>query len=185
MRLSEAMRLGSMALPPVHGPVFDTKDGEVCAGCAIGAALFAVRGHAAHAEVLDAIRSGAGSPAVWKTLIGRYWPWTIDVAVNNPVTGHTAISIASAIIHLFESSHWWTREQIADWVETIEAQHGVGADVGSVSNGANVGAPDDEEERRIGIEAHGGAEDVTAGRDRHRDTAASAWMALRRGWGST
>lgn len=108
--LSEAMRLGAMAIPPVHGPIFDGP--EVCAACAIGTPLYAVMGKAAY--VVQS--SGDGVEAI-KRLYEQYWPWT-TVWVRNPAYG-IAVHVVAALIDLFET-HRWSREQIADWIASIE-----------------------------------------------------------------
>ena len=109
LRLSEAIRLGAMMLPEVRGPIFDRKDNRICAACAIGSALYAVGTADDRERWLT--RSGSVEELIC------FWPWTNERRMD-PVRG-VNFRIDSIIIDLFETAHW-TREQIADWVETIE-----------------------------------------------------------------
>ena len=99
MRLSEAIRLGAMLHPQTFGRVGRYDDGaKVVATCALGAAkeagyfvggLFAVR--CERQRCPDA-----------KCLYGR----------------RRRVYLTSWIAHL-NDKHRWTREQIADWVDTV------------------------------------------------------------------
>jgi hypothetical protein len=97
MKLSEAIRLGSMMKPQAFGA---TRDGD--GSCALGTALDAVGMTAAH-----------------YTDVMREWPHTMDI-VSNPVHGRQMM-LMSAIRELNDCERW-TRERIADFVESIEAQ---------------------------------------------------------------
>jgi hypothetical protein len=98
MRLSEAIRLGTMLTPQAFRAVF-TGDGA----CAWGAALLAV---GATREL--AVRSAA---------LGR-WPWAFLVSVNCPSCGRSRL-VCEVIAHL-NDDHRWTREAIGGWVAEIE-----------------------------------------------------------------
>jgi hypothetical protein len=94
MRLSEAIRLGAMLRPQAFGKMFRTVRGEM-RSCALGAAAEALgeSPYDSFAPLFDAMRMcpmGCG--------------WT---------------SVGSLIPHL-NDEHRWTRERIADWVETVE-----------------------------------------------------------------
>lgn len=92
MKLSDAIRLGAMMKPQCYGSYHKGKG-----SCAIGAALDAVGAEECDEEVL--------------------WPWLEkleDCPVCNQADGETIIP------HL-NDKHRWTREQIADFVQTIEA----------------------------------------------------------------
>jgi hypothetical protein len=101
MKLSEAIRLGAMLKPQAFG---DYTDGV--GTCAIGAANEAI-----------------GSSADINT---THWESFLDMSVDQsscPVCARSArVFEESLIVHL-NDDHRWTREQIADWVETIEQQH--------------------------------------------------------------
>jgi hypothetical protein len=106
MKLSDAIRLGSMTVPQHFGTLFlyvDPLDSlSIVAACAAGSALFAIG-------------------AVEKNLslmIKDHWPWTADMSVTCPNGDYHQI-VCSMIVHL-NDGHRWTREQIADWVATIE-----------------------------------------------------------------
>lgn len=110
MKLSEAIRLGAMATAPIHGPMFGLHGGTICATCAIGAPIFALYGE-------DAYAKSQHDATVVSELIYDHWPYMRLVEHPERRTRWTG---AAAIINLFESC-CWTREQIAAWVETIEA----------------------------------------------------------------
>ena len=116
MRLSEAIRLGAMALPPVKGPIFARDKDWACGACAIGAPLFALYGHDA-LRLLDAREDCCVSAT--RRLLAARCP-VAELTVTNPATGSND-NIITVMVTLFEI-HGWTRESIADWVATIEAQ---------------------------------------------------------------
>ena len=99
LRLSEAIRLGAMLKPQVFGIL---RDG--IGTCALGAALEACGIVANHLNNLEYV-------------INR-WPWTDAKFHNCPGCGYWGYP--SAVITHLNDAHHWTREQIADWVETIE-----------------------------------------------------------------
>lgn len=103
MRLSEAIRLGAMDHPQAFG-VLVTADG---ARCALGSALLAVG-----IPVIDSVFVHAKAFAQWP-ILGKH-------GQQCPVCEWFYLcNVAGAIAHL-NDCHRWTREQIADWVETIE-----------------------------------------------------------------
>ncbi len=98
MRLSEAIRLGTMMTSQAFRAVF-TSDGA----CAWGAALLAVG-----ATQERAVRSAA---------LGR-WPWAFAVSVNCPRCGRSRL-VCEVITHL-NDDHRWAREKVGAWVAEIE-----------------------------------------------------------------
>lgn len=114
MRLSEAIRLGAMMKPQgqfYHNAAMDST-------CAMGAALDAV---GALWEVPMAHAQGDQHvPA------RQRWPWAFE-QIGCPVCGTTPKDrgVTSSTVAHIHNKHGWTREQIADWVETIEAAHDV------------------------------------------------------------
>ncbi len=94
MKLSEAIRLGATLRPQGFG-AFNTDEGT----CAIGAAFNAI-GKDAEIEQVEE----------WNDLILHRF--------ECPVCDRRA---HSTIVHL-NDFHRWTREQIASWVESIEAR---------------------------------------------------------------
>ncbi len=99
MRLSEAIRLGAMFRPQSFGFFFDAGK-----SCALGAALEAV-----------GVRYGAFFKA--ELIIQSYWGWT-SIFVQCPVCASRE-SVRTIIARL-NNEHRWTREEIADWVATVE-----------------------------------------------------------------
>ncbi len=101
MRLSEAIRLGSMDLPW----------GGSYTHCAVGAAVHAIGKHWEHDK-------GAASIPV-PFVAWKHWP-ILNTIQAHPVSEHhfdmnTIISDLNGW-----SKPNWTRERIADWVESIE-----------------------------------------------------------------
>jgi hypothetical protein len=103
MKLSEAIRLGALLKPQGFGMIFRQKTGE---SCAIGAAL-------------DAI--GRLPFATDESSAYRHWP-ILYRTIEHPIHYHLETDVLNAITDLNDEERW-TREQIADWVDTIEAQH--------------------------------------------------------------
>lgn len=106
MKLSEAIRLGAMLKPQAFGQY-----GSV-ASCALRAAT----------DALGIPPNKADSPD-YDALKARYR--YLDVLQPCPVptcwlSGET--DRALAVIYHLNDHHQWTREQIADWIATIEPQ---------------------------------------------------------------
>ena len=101
MKLSEAIRLGAMLHPQAFRQVQRYRDLKVVATCAIGAA------------------KEAGYPiyTLWQNL-PRCEPHSCPVA-DCRYGLRRRLYLTSWIAHL-NDKHRWTREQIADWVETVE-----------------------------------------------------------------
>lgn len=109
MKLSEAIRLGSMQLPPTERrayKMFDRSGQRVCGACALGAALFAVGfvppTFCHDYDIYYGAQRGSGP------LVEAF-----------PILGQDH-GLAERISDLFEEG--LTREQVADWVETIERE---------------------------------------------------------------
>lgn len=96
MKLSEEIRLGAMLRPQAFGHLI--ADG---ATCAIGAACEAIG------------QLCCGFPVQWEWAHSQA-PVTC-LACAKPIW-----SVALTIVHL-NNDHRWTRERIADWLETVEA----------------------------------------------------------------
>lgn len=104
MRLSEAIRLGSMLGPQIFGRGTDDQNGS----CAYGAAYLAIGGRVNdHVSVTDT------------------WPWIdtmTDVCpVCERVPSDIPVGCGQLIPHL-NDVHLWSRERIADFVASIEPQ---------------------------------------------------------------
>lgn len=113
MRLSEAIRLGAMVKPqafgylevtyiyPTNGPL--GLDRSFSATCAIGAAMEAVGLELCSDSAQDFFRCFPEAVMIWE--------------LPCPVCG--ALERGGPVPHL-NNDHLWTRERIANWVETIE-----------------------------------------------------------------
>lgn len=107
MRLSEAIRLGALLRPKAIGYFF--KDG---ASCAQGAALEAT------GTLYD---DNPESSLFYHGMMVTRWRW-IRQRARCPVCG-LKVPVGGVIPHLNNQTggaHDWPREQIADWVETVE-----------------------------------------------------------------
>lgn len=111
MRLSEAIRLGAMLRPQEYSVLFDVSTGR---SCALGAAAEAI----GMLDITETNRfvNGVKAPQAWM--------WVKRIAAC-PECGpmfachYDKRDVQSVIIHL-NNQHRWTRERIADWVESIE-----------------------------------------------------------------
>lgn len=128
MRLSDAIRLGSMLRPQARGGFASVQVrgwrgwflGERTMGsCALMAAAEAV-GRERWTDVLD------------------IWPEWMRLKAVCPVTG--AWNSVFSVVWRLNDTHRWTREQIADWIETIEVASGLRAD-GDGTDVADARAP--------------------------------------------
>ena len=127
MTLSEAIRLGSMLGPQIRGHFV----GPDHSSCALGAAMIAVGYHNRLATRWEL-----------KVLLKALFPITTSI-VRCPSCGAAVRTrclvgyLAGCIVHL-NDAHRWTREQIADWVETIEQASTIRAETGEIPQ---AGAP--------------------------------------------
>jgi len=109
MQLCEAIRLGAMLRPQAFRQAFSYRGDHVVGSCALAAAH----------EALGGSFSGCPTPlAQFETLFATY--------VRSPcrctnIEGRRFMGRLDGVItHLNDDDHW-TREQIADWVETLES----------------------------------------------------------------
>ena len=120
MLLSDAIRLGAMAIQPCHKSWVryrdDTYGGEVIAGCVIATALYAV-GERDFLFAGDKLRTR--------------WPW-VQQEATHPVFRLGCCNVFSIIHTLFEEYNW-TREKIAEWVAQQEQRLGIVDEAESVS----------------------------------------------------
>jgi uncharacterized C2H2 Zn-finger protein len=107
MKLSDAMRLGAMLRPTqAYFVMFDM---AANATCALGAAAEAI-------GMLDTTQ-----PSAYCGTAPEEWRRVTFQRTTCPACTHVAMRVDSQIIHL-NNRHRWTRERIADWVESVEAQ---------------------------------------------------------------
>lgn len=103
MKLSEAIRLGSMSYGNCRGTMIVYDDAPVAA-CAIGAAMLAV---------------GEGTEPIGRIYPRRTFP-ILNRKVKVPELKIDDVDLAVAIYWMNDVLSW-SRERIADWVETVEA----------------------------------------------------------------
>lgn len=101
MRLSEAIRLGALMGPQV----FDQYENRRGGRCALGGALAAV-----------GIWSYDETPMAWRAAV----PTLRCPVCDGPLWVQGDGALMAAVVHL-NDWHRWSRERIADWVETVEA----------------------------------------------------------------
>lgn len=105
LKLSEAIRLGAMIRPQGRGQYYSAISGK---SCAIGAA--------AEACGLDITTDQV------KESVIRAWPW-VEQEVQRPAGVTLSIISVGKVIEMVPCLNDfadWTREQIADWIATIE-----------------------------------------------------------------
>lgn len=104
MKLSEAIRLGAMLKPQGYGDA--SSSALAPATCAMGAAAQAV-----------------GNEVDSYQLFYKEWPFTYKLCVACPASDIDRTQCVLSQVHRLNDHYRWTRERIADWVATIEAQH--------------------------------------------------------------
>lgn len=134
MTFSDAIRLGAMMKPQAFGGLTAVRSigllglrEEVIGTCALGAAFDAAgcpNVPMADGESAGTPTRGADKPTT-KTLVPPDWAHLFlsvgcPVASPCPVMAHGVMH--SIVAHL-NDDHRWTREQIADWVESVECAH--------------------------------------------------------------
>lgn len=106
MKLSEAIRLGSMLGPQLQGRTYGEHNNGTCA---LGAALLAI-----------GITRESYSVALTYFPVTSYRVRLVDAPVH--IESDDASVCALTVIRTLNDEYHWTREQIAAWVETIEPQ---------------------------------------------------------------
>jgi len=104
LRLSEAMRLGALLKPQGFGKLYDLRSKGTCA---FGAAFDAI------GRLHEAVLQCGNLDTEWQPLI--------DTIVVCPHCDRVRGPLESMVVHL-NDGHQWTRERIANWVETIEGR---------------------------------------------------------------
>lgn len=104
IRLSEAIRLGSVLAPQCFSTLYQHGNGEVIATCALGSSLHAIGLLQANGVVYEQI-----------------FPLAM-LCTDPPIEGCCETTVCGIIISL-NDRYQWTREKIADWVEGIEREH--------------------------------------------------------------
>ena len=113
MKLHEAIRLGAMQVPATErsGRVVVYDDyGRPCAACAFGTIMVAAGLATRGTPMFAAYEFGA---------LGARFP-LLNRVVRQPNRKYACSRSVGDIISLLFEVDGWTREQIADWVQTIE-----------------------------------------------------------------
>lgn len=132
MKLSEAIRLGSMIRPQAFGSIkTHPGSGRRAATCALGAGLEAIKARVKVSIGRKGQFDTRGKPLEGRTVYTWNWPAELRpivyalaeypclCGISHPsLTAH----VQTIIPHL-NDVHRWTRQQIADWVEMVEAKH--------------------------------------------------------------
>lgn len=113
MKLSEAIRLGAMIVPQAHGSFTDGRGGEACA---LMSAIVAVKGLKWSEFFLGIMPDNDHDSLIAEICV--MFPIANKLAAH-PVNAGECDSLAEIIIGLNDEDDW-TREAIADWVESIE-----------------------------------------------------------------
>lgn len=113
MKLSEAIRLGSMLVPQARnvfvGRLVVTPSGAECIGIQSGPQKDPP------GEPVGACALGAA----WLADNDIFLKWNVDSEALHPITRSTQPFFA--IVTSLNDDFGWSREQIADWVATVEA----------------------------------------------------------------
>ena len=107
MRLSDAMRIGAAIRPQCQGGMFRTSSKGIKYSCAVGAIMEGLTGRS-DITVDDFLY--ATFPIFSKK---------VSCPVNHQTMMVPTASLGAIIIHL-NDNHGWTRERIADWIDTID-----------------------------------------------------------------
>lgn len=118
MKLSEAIRLGAMLRPQTSGALFyRLRDGSGIGSCALGAAAEALG-----AEAAIGITSERNADAFLDRQFRAFMRTKLTCPCADPnlcwAAGHQ--QELGVVIVTLNDMHKWSRERIADWVETVE-----------------------------------------------------------------
>jgi len=108
MKLSEAIRMNGMMRPQGFGSLSIMSPTEPCA---LGGALQSIGKQSTH-RIANYIE------------IAVAWPWSNHPILKDCLVADCDYIYADATTNIFHlnDAHHWTREQIADWVASIESQ---------------------------------------------------------------
>lgn len=111
MKLSEAIRLGSMMVPQAFRAEYSYNfRGKIIAACALGAAKLAI---------------GVGEQDLGQQVYAN-WPWTMAIETKySPENAEPSMVNIACLITQLNDLECWSREQIADWVEQYENERHV------------------------------------------------------------
>lgn len=132
MKLSEAIRLGSMLKPQIYGGVRSVRPigilglrEEITGTCALGAAYMAAGCRTLPCDPSTGSQSRlGGGPATTAIHVPQEWAYmflTVACPVASPCPVMATGQMHQIVAHL-NDAHRWTREAIADWVEALEQE---------------------------------------------------------------
>ena len=122
MKLSEACRLGPLVVPTIHGPIFKrTATGEVCGACRIGSVAIAAGYQPARYVLLPAVYITAQDSRDVYRFITKQWPW-VGTVPDIDCSVLMVFGVASYIVYAHEVAKL-TADEIADYIETLEAKY--------------------------------------------------------------
>ena len=142
MKLSEAIRLGEFALPPVRGAWFDASlvSGRICGGCAVGRAIYAAGYRPERMPLKERVRryTDTGGRVAYtgyeivpiNAFVAKHWPWTVkytDTTDSGRVARllgwqHEYNAVVERISQNYEYNRKTTIQAIADDIEQLEAK---------------------------------------------------------------
>jgi hypothetical protein len=111
-KLSQAIRLGAKLRPKMQGMLCGENGDGVMASCAIGAAWEAVNVAKNPNFVLEPMATYVAAERM-RDEFGL----ALNVMKDSPLGGFGPVTLGTIIIQLNDSAEW-TREQIADWLES-------------------------------------------------------------------
>jgi hypothetical protein len=121
MKLSEAMRLGAMISPQSRAGIQETRDG-VRHTCALGAALEASGALKPTPTTGPGLNHRGSATSDFGYNVCPEWYHLLESYQLHPEFLIKSKVQLVRIISSLNDRYGWTRERIADWVETIENQ---------------------------------------------------------------
>lgn len=115
LKLSDAIRLGAMYGPQLFGTELSNDGGS----CALGSAILAIGAIGIPCTDQDPDKNARPGNVATVTVTV---PWDMSVKHHCPTCFWKIERPLRHLIPHLNDRHRWTREQIADWVATIEAQ---------------------------------------------------------------
>lgn len=139
MKLSEALILGEFVLPASRGRWLSrSKDGQLCGACAVGRACVAA-GY--YPKKFWGFYCETGSNAIEGKFLSEFmsstWPWSAAADSVTPPSGIEELLPKCGAWKILECRHWnpllriisdlyeyqfWSMQQLAAWVVTLEPQ---------------------------------------------------------------
>ena len=136
MKLSEAIRLGEFALPPVRGAWFDASlvSGRICGACAVGRAIYAAGYRPERLPLKERVQryTDTGGRVTYtgyeivpiNTFVAKHWPWTV-VYSRTTETGRIAMLMGltteyNAVVERISQNYEHYKKSIQDIAADVE-----------------------------------------------------------------